>query len=906
VALNGAVSADRLAYEMMQPATSFIGTHPGNAIGNLTIVSDEADPQPVSFSGNVSVHSGSSMNVAALVGSANNVTLSSAGDLTLRGSDGGVMPATAINDSGVTRLASTGGVLINQAGSGLLSGSGRRLLYTSNTAGAFTLGGLSGYTQFDGVGFPDDTQGMVTLVLYNAAGAGPTLTLTITANDFIRLYGQPNPVFTASFSGGTSADLIVQPTFSILGGPAVNVGTYTIVASGAASNTHNIEYVNGTFRNYPAVLTYVADPARRFYGDSNPLFGGSVTGFVNGDTLASATTGTLMFESFATARSDAGVEGIYGSGLSANNGNYIFEQAVTNFSALTIDRAPLTVTVDNATRMYGAANPQFDWTITGFRNEDDFSVLTSFGLFTNATALSSVGDYEISAGGIARNYVFDVVLGTLSITPAPLTLQGLSVSSVFGSAHQLGYTVSGLLNGDTPGVLSGVTFDRAFFDTTTPGVYSYGFSNTGVARNYEVVGTTPGSLTIERRTVTGQVSDTRSVFGAAPASYPVMFTPPRFGEPQFTIDAVPEQTPDRPGQYILTPVIRPLGGATLEDIERYYTFDLQPGTLTLDAPPLDPVVLTQGLFLTQEDVTKSDFLAQEESKVEVVYNLGGGNPLTPYDLSRAARDFGPELVALAPGLLASETVKSFTKDQVELLEQLRDGKLTFAELSRRIETDPTAASAIIPLISQAAFDAVASGKELTMPQQALVARIANRVNEQRRILKEELTNQLRAFNEEKAAIGANNPFALKTMPDIAISAQQAATERALGAAFGAAGGAALGGSVVAALHFTAAVVGHSFATSSTGVLQTTGTVTIGASGATAIIGVAVALVVIGVQSAIMVAQEKQNKDAYTTMMSRATTRADAKLAGLDLKNDSLAKAEFLNAFTMAMLETGAK
>src|SRR5690606_17777228 len=57
VALNGAVSTDRLAYEMTQPATSFIATHPNNDIRNLTLVSDEADPQPVSFSGNVSVHS---------------------------------------------------------------------------------------------------------------------------------------------------------------------------------------------------------------------------------------------------------------------------------------------------------------------------------------------------------------------------------------------------------------------------------------------------------------------------------------------------------------------------------------------------------------------------------------------------------------------------------------------------------------------------------------------------------------------------------------------------------------------------------------------------------------------------------------------------------------------------------
>lgn len=905
VALNGAVSADRLSYEMLHPATSFIATNPNNDIRTLTLVSDEADPQPVSFSGNVSVHSGSSMNVSALVGSANDVTLSSAGDLTLLGT-GGAMPATAINASGVTRLASTGGVLINQAGSGLLSGTGRRLLYTSNTAGAFSLGGLSGYTQFDGVGFPNDTQGLVTLVLYNAAGAGPTLTLTITANDFIRLYGQPNPAFTASFSGGTSADLTVQPTFSILGGPAVNVGTYTIVPSGAASNTHNIEYVNGTFRIDPAVLRYIANPTSRLYGDANPLFGGTVTGFVNGDTLESATTGTLAFDSFAGATSDAGVYSIYGSGLSANHGNYIFEQAATNFSALTVDRAPLTVTISDVTRTYGSANPQFDWTITGFRNEEDFSVLTSFGLFTNATALSSVGDYEISAGGIARNYVVNAVPGTLSITPAPLTLQGSSVSSVFGSVHQLGYTVSGLLNGDTPDVLSGVTFDRAFFNTTTPGDYSFGFSNTGTALNYEVVATTPGSLTIERQTITGQVGDARSLLGAAPASYPVVFTPPQFGGPQFTIDAAPERIPNSPGQYVLTPAIKPLGSATLEEIERYYTFDLQPGTLTLDAPPVDPVIIVQGTFPTKEELSpKGRIVTETQSTVDIAY-LNGGVPLTPRDLSRAASDFGPELVALAPGLLTSEAAKNFTKEQVELLEQLRDGKLTFAELSHRIEKDLTVAGAVIPLISQAVFNAVANGKELTSSQQALVARIADRINEQRRILKEELTSQMRAFREEQMAVTANNQYALMTMPDIAISAQQAATERALGAVFGAVGGAAIGGSVVAALYTTGAVVGHVFSQSALGVTKTIGTATIGVSGATAIIGVAVSLVVIGVQGAIMVAQHNQNKEAYDAMMSHANTPVDTKLSGLDLKNDALARADFLNAFTVAMLEVGAK
>src|SRR5690606_15911858 len=103
-------------------------------------------------------------------------------------------------------------------------------------------------------------------------------------------------------------------TFSILGGPAINVGTYAIVPSGAASATHSLQYVNGSLTINPAALTYVANPASRFYGDANPVFGGTVTGFVNGDTLASATTGTLTFTATATTGSEAGSYLIEGSG----------------------------------------------------------------------------------------------------------------------------------------------------------------------------------------------------------------------------------------------------------------------------------------------------------------------------------------------------------------------------------------------------------------------------------------------------------------------------------------------------------------------------------------------------------------------------------------------------------------
>ncbi len=84
-----------------------------------------------------------------------------------------------------------------------------------------------------------------------------------------------------------------------------------------------------------------------------------------GKPSSSATTGTLLFSSPSTPTTKAGTAGVFGSGLTALHGNYVFEQAASNASALTIERAPLTVTFGDATRLYGHADPQFTLTYSG-------------------------------------------------------------------------------------------------------------------------------------------------------------------------------------------------------------------------------------------------------------------------------------------------------------------------------------------------------------------------------------------------------------------------------------------------------------------------------------------------------------------------------------------------------------
>jgi hypothetical protein len=119
-------------------------------------------------------------------------------------------------------------------------------------------------------------------------------------------------------------------------GKTLNVASY-LVNDGNGGNNYTIQTVASVAGVInPATLTYIADPASRVSGMPNPIFTGTVTGFVSGETLATATTGALVFTSPASPSSPPGSYAIDGSGLSAVN--YIFVQGAGNATALTINQ----------------------------------------------------------------------------------------------------------------------------------------------------------------------------------------------------------------------------------------------------------------------------------------------------------------------------------------------------------------------------------------------------------------------------------------------------------------------------------------------------------------------------------------------------------------------------------------
>ena len=199
------------------------------------------------------------------------------------------------------------------------------------------------------------------------------------------------------------------------------VGTYPITASGAADPNYTISYVAGTLTVTPAVLTVTAANETKAYGAANPTLTVSYSGFVNGDTAASLTTPPTCRR---PRRRRAARSGTYP--ITAQRRGEPANYTITFVAGtLTVTPAALSVTADNETKAYGAANPTLTVSYSGFVNGD-----TAASLTTPADVLDDrdggergrdLSDYG-ERGGRAANYTISYVTGTLTVTAAALTV----------------------------------------------------------------------------------------------------------------------------------------------------------------------------------------------------------------------------------------------------------------------------------------------------------------------------------------------------------------------------------------------------------------------------------------------------------------------------------------------------
>src|SRR5207244_2559757 len=106
-----------------------------------------------------------------------------------------------------------------------------------------------------------------------------------------------------------------------------------------------------------------------------------------------------------------------------------------------ISRVLLTVTADNQSKTYGAANPGLTVVMSGFITGEDPSVLSGApALSTTADASSPVGSYPVTVtqGTLAAdNYSFSFVDGSLSITKALLSVLADDTARAYGQTNPI-------------------------------------------------------------------------------------------------------------------------------------------------------------------------------------------------------------------------------------------------------------------------------------------------------------------------------------------------------------------------------------------------------------------------------------------------------------------------------------
>ncbi len=396
----------------------------------------------------------------------------------------------------------------------------------SNSPGAITYSVVAGPATLSGNGLTITGTGHVTVQAQQAASEGYNpatarisftvnpATLTVTAADATRVYGASNPDFTYTITGymnGDTSSVISgtpQLTTTAITGSAP--GTYPInVQRKLNAANYNFTYVNGTLTVTQAsqTINFAALPNVTYGAASIPLSA----------TASSGRPVTYTVTGPATLLSNGSTLTITGAGTVAVTANQTGDQNYTAATAITqsftVSPATLTVTANNVSRAYGAANPNLNYGFSGFVHGDNSTVISGTAtVATAATTTSAPGTYPVtfSAEGLTSpNYNFTYVNGTLTVTQASQTISftalpnvtygttPITLAATASSGLAAAYTVTG------PATLTGSTLTVTGTGTVAVTANQTGNPNytaaTAVTQSFTV---SPATLTVTPNPVT--------------------------------------------------------------------------------------------------------------------------------------------------------------------------------------------------------------------------------------------------------------------------------------------------------------------------------------------------------------------------------------------------------------------
>jgi hypothetical protein len=193
----------------------------------------------------------------------------------------------------------------------------------------------------------------------------------------------------------------------------------------AGTHTLSVMFVPNDSANYTedtasVVLTVVPAAANINWADPSPIVYGTPLGGAQLNAAASV-PGTFSYSPAAGTVLAAGTYTLSVTFTPTDSANY------TGFSttrSLTVQKAPLTIAANNASKRFGAPLPPISASAAGFVNGDSMASLGGALTFTTAaTASSAVGAYPVTPQGVfSPNYTIEFVNGTLTVVKADTTV----------------------------------------------------------------------------------------------------------------------------------------------------------------------------------------------------------------------------------------------------------------------------------------------------------------------------------------------------------------------------------------------------------------------------------------------------------------------------------------------------
>ena len=370
------------------------------------------------------------------------------------------------------------------------------------------------------------------------------ITLTCPSGNALTQVYNGSELHPAATAAGVVAGDVIKVEYSVNDGASwsetvagiTNVGTQAVKVRASNAN-YDTAYCEYTLTVTQATLTITVNGS-----STSEVYDGTVHSYTGTVTATSTSAGFDATKfSYSGEKTASGTNaGDYTTALvtnscNYNDNNYYVVWTIGTPVKLTITKAPLTVTTEDKSKVYGAADPTLTATVTGMVNNDtEAAVRELLALNITRATGEAVGEYLISAtGNTLSNY--DVTYnntGKLTITKADLTItinntnkvydnsplvtnyndNGVSISGNAANAHLSAGKVT------TTGTAVGIyTYANQTVTITEPFAMSDGITNYNVT--YDItMEITQSQVVINCPTAQ---SDTEKVYNGTPISYTV-------------------------------------------------------------------------------------------------------------------------------------------------------------------------------------------------------------------------------------------------------------------------------------------------------------------------------------------------------------------------------------------------